>query len=250
MKAAQTTIESLFRLSQILKEEASEVALAINREIELELVAVWSNILNLSVHSLQFDTALDAVIALSTLSHVSTTDSSHWKNCLRTLIFSVCSIRNIFWLCSLPDSLIGPDGVTYIDLTKEITQQMENLARSSDLMSLPTGANGISSEESATSLGNFYDCIAAYLVSKRQYMECARLQYQLVQRLGGSEDSTSISLVQLKLQLRFFLFLLNHIFQMFVTCSQRFVVSSSRSTIFCLSPKTKSAFDKLEGDRL
>lgn len=190
----------------------------INRELKLELVAVWSKVFNLSIHSLQFDKALEAVTTLLTLSNIST-DSLHWRSCLRTLIFTACSTGNVVWLCSLPDSLMGIDGITYIDLTKEITVEMENLARSSDLMSLPTISNNVqnngningninassnnSDDIAITSLGNFYDCIAAYLISKRLFMECARLHYQLYERIGNINDISSISYFRTKLQLRY-----------------------------------------------
>jgi hypothetical protein len=203
LAAAQATIDVLTRLSAELRREPSELSEALRRELELETVAVWSNVFNLAIHSHQLDRALEAVTTLRTLSHVSwTADALHWRGCLRTLIFTACTTGNIVWLCSLPDAIIGADGVTYIDLTQEIAVEMEGLARSSDLMSLPLSAGSESAEEVIASLASFYDCISSFLVCKRQLANCARLHYLLVERLGGVEELSTLSFGRLKLQQR------------------------------------------------
>jgi hypothetical protein len=209
LAAAKETIDLLLRLSQDLQSEGGIVADSILKEIKLEIVAVWSNVFNLAIHSQQLDRALEAVTALCTLSqqqHSMETQAHHWRTCLRTLVFTACSTGNIVWLCSLPDAVVGMDGSTYIDLTREITEEMEGLARSSDLMSLPSAASGsfdsAAAEDSIASLANFYDCLTSYLVCKKQFSDCARLQFQLVERLGGIQELSTLSLPRLKLQQR------------------------------------------------
>lgn len=244
LAAATETIEMLNNLSEYLRHDSCDVALAIYHEIELEIIAVWASIFNLAIHSHQLDRALEAVTTLCTLSNVAgaAADIYHWRSCLRTLIFTACSTGNIVWLCSLPDATVGPDGGTYIDLTTEIIQEMEHLARSSDLMSLNSSTPSSSSatfsfsktslksseDVSLVSLSNFYDCVTAFLVGKRQYMDCARLQYQLIERLGSIDELSTPSLSRLKLQLRCLLISISTLWCL--PSAQRFIIYEQRQT--------------------
>lgn len=248
LAAAKENIDLLLHLTRDLQSEGGIVAESLVKEIKLEIVAVWSNIFNLAIHSQNLDRALEAVTTLYTLSlqNVMDAHTHHWRSCLRTLIFTACSTGNIVWLCSLPDAVFGMDGSTYIDLTAEITQEMETLARSSDLMSLPSvasdsfdsdsGSARTTAEESVASLANFYDCLTSYLVCKKQFADCARLQFQLVERLGGIQDLPTLSLPRLKLQQRFSP--LSGISLLTPSSSVR-CLSTAISTLWCLPPNQR-----------
>ena len=102
-----------------------------------------------------------------------------WKECLRSLVYRACESGHLEWLCSLPDISNSEEHVISL-----IVQELELLACSTEIREIVVERMGNSDGKLVgdqlaylryeRNQVNFYECLAAFLLSRLNYREAAR----------------------------------------------------------------------------
>ena len=212
LRSCYCTIDSIQATKNFLFAEMGDWVLSpvLVNELDVEWAAVWHSVFKFALHSTLLDEALSAVIELIKLSRIASQaasvrtsdmirtaymqhDDDNWKGSLQALIMKACSTGHLGWLCALPETIGGGEENPAVDLTAEICSEMEFLAMSSDLAdmgSLSAHAVITTSDSANPDAVSIYEYLAAFLLSKGDFSECARVLYRFYGRLVAEGPSS------------------------------------------------------------
>lgn len=115
-----------------------------------------------------------------------------WQVCLQSLISRVCEGGHLGWLCSIPNICIGS-----INISEVIMQELESLACSSELDSFLSSkkwqagkVSGFSQERSERYVGSYYECLAAFQLSRFDFHGAARCLNSAASELEASRGNS------------------------------------------------------------
>lgn len=102
-----------------------------------------------------------------------------WQSCLRSLVCKVCENGYLSWLCRIPNVFVGN-----IDLSELIMIELETLACSTELNGFMT-AKKMDTTLTLPYCGNYYECLAAFQLSRFDYHGAARALNSLTSELNS-----------------------------------------------------------------
>jgi hypothetical protein len=116
---------------------------------------------------------------------------SEWQTCLRTLVNRCCEDGYLGWLCSLPD--VWECG---INLSEKIEEELENIACTNDIQNLNAFVvGGRRYVKYIHNRVNFYECLAAFQLSRFDFHSAARSFHMLSERLTHADGLPDVSVI-------------------------------------------------------
>lgn len=158
---------------------------ACSQAMVAELHCAWSRVFEYALwHGDRYGEALEALLHVAELEeqrlvlsagYLPTTGVT-WRDSLRTLVSQACEMGQLGWLCSVPDRQLLGYAKRGFSLGEAVAATLEVLATT---LEVPTSAQ--SQPELSTGV-NYFECLYAYQLSRKNYHDAARVMHRYVER--------------------------------------------------------------------
>lgn len=180
---AEQVTDALDLLSQSSSTQLDRAACS--QALVAELHGAWSRVFEYALwHGDRYGEALEALLRVAELeeqrlvlsSSYSPATGVTWRDSLRTLVSQACEMGQLGWLCSVPDRQLLGYAKRGLSLAEAVAATLEVLATT---LEVPTS---VQNQTGCCAGVNYFECLYAYQLSRRNYHDAARIMHRFVER--------------------------------------------------------------------